>query len=82
VQWLTVHLYMVSIEEPVSDTELVDTDDPSGSLMTMVTVFLGVGIFFALANAGQATVTPIAQSIFGAVPGVETSEDTGLIVEG
>ena len=73
---------MVSIEEPVSDTELVDTGDPSGSLVSMVTVMVGLGLFFALASAGRATITPIAQSLFGAVPGVETDESTGLIVEG
>jgi len=73
---------MVEISDPITDTELADTSDPSGSIMNMVAVLVGAGLFFALLSAARATVTPLAQGVFGAVPGVQTDNSTGLIVEG
>ena len=73
---------MVEISDPITETELADTSDPSGSLVNMVMVLLGAGLFFALLSTARATVTPLAQSAFSAVPGVQTDNDTGLIVEG
>jgi len=54
--------------------------DPTGNAMNVVKVVLGVGIVTALVSVGQATVTPVIQSLMSGVPGVKTgnsNQDNG-----
>jgi len=71
-----------SISDPVTDTQWFDLGDLSGSAMTMVTGAIGIGILFFILQVGRNTVTPILNDVGNELPGVQTSEGGGLIVEG
>lgn len=71
---------MATFEDPLTDTEWVDTGDPSGTVMTWVVAIVGLGMLFTMISISRATITPFFNGLFGEVPGVDTSEDPGLVV--
>lgn len=67
---------MPEVEVPFVDEE-IDTDDPSGSLMTVIGLVVGGGVFFMALNYSQRIgnkATEFTDSVLG------TDGDTGVDV--
>jgi len=63
---------MVEFSADPLDGPDVDTSDAFGSVKAMGMYILGAGVFFALLATAQNTVTPAVQSVFDAVPGLNS----------
>lgn len=71
---------MPQFDADPTDPPSIDTSDLSGSAMDWLGWMLVVGVMLAMFAASQATVTPVARSVLGMIPGIETggSDDGGL----
>jgi hypothetical protein len=65
---------MATVEDPITNTEWIDTDDLSGSAVTAVVALFGIGILFTMVATARETVVPIIDEIVGIIPGVNTGE--------
>jgi len=65
---------MAKISDPITDTEWLDTSDPSGSVMTSIVALLGLGVLFTMMAVARATVVPIVGDLVGLIPGVNTGD--------
>jgi hypothetical protein len=65
---------MAKISDPLTNTEWVDTSDPSGSVMTSIVALVGLGVLFTMISVARATVVPIVGDLVGMIPGINTGD--------
>jgi hypothetical protein len=63
---------MATFSDPLTDTEWVDTDDPSGSITTSIVAVIGLGILFTMMAVARATVVPVVGDVVSMIPGIDS----------
>lgn len=68
------------IEDPLTGTTWLKTNDLSGSAKTIVMAAVGIAMLFSIMGIAQSTIQPFLNGLINQLPGVSTGEDTGLVV--
>jgi len=63
---------MATFSDPLTDTEWVDTSDPSGSIATSIVAVIGLGILFTMMAVARSTVVPVVGDVVSMIPGVDS----------